>query len=133
MHSVIPGLGSVRVPSRSKNTARASTRVLSAQILGSKRRRQDKLPERSGAVQRSVFVTDRARPHEGIANLDQELIRVSVVNVWIRAVQIAETSLQAMRFCFENEPLMASTDTTAVFDRQPEFERHVESWNAWRT
>ena len=68
----------------------------------------------------------RARWIEDVSESLQETLRSSAMNERIRAIQIAERPLKPKRPGLEDEPLMLLT--VARFDRQPQLERHVESW-----
>lgn len=70
----------------------------------------------------------RARWIEDIGESLQETLRSAAMNERIRAIQVAERPLKPMRPGLEDEPLMLLA--VARLDRQPQLERHVESWRA---
>jgi hypothetical protein len=70
----------------------------------------------------------RARWIENIGESLQETLRSAAMNERIRAIQVAKRPLKPKRSGLEDKPLMLLS--VARFDRQPQLERHVESWRA---
>jgi hypothetical protein len=70
----------------------------------------------------------RRRRIEDIGESLQETFGSAAMNQWIRAIEVTERPLKPIWLGLEDKPLMLLV--VARLDRQPQLERHVESWRA---
>jgi len=70
------------------------------------------------------------RPHQRIGQLHQHPVWLGLMDVGVRAVEVAQRALQPKSTRLEHEPLVPQLATRCSRDRQTKLKRHVEPWHA---